>query len=93
MKGHIIAEELAKRFVDRECNEANTRHQIIDRLLHENPNWPHENVACQEKVHPGYIDYVLRDNARRAVLLIEAKKEDKYFTLPSKIAKNSNNLR
>jgi hypothetical protein len=93
MKGHIIAEELAKRFVDRECNEANTRHQIIDRLLHEILNWPHENVACEEKVHPGYIDYVLRDNARRAVLLIEAKKEDKYFTLPSKIAKNSNNLR
>jgi hypothetical protein len=93
MKGHIIAEELAKQFVHREHNEANTRHQIIDRLLHEVLSWPHENVSCEEKVHPGYIDYVLRDKAARAVLLIEAKKENKYFTLPTKIIKNSNNVR
>ena len=75
MKGHIIAEELAKRFVDRECNEANTRHQIIDRLLHEILNWPHENVACEEKVHPGYIDYVLRDNARRPFSSLRQRKK------------------
>ena len=85
MKGHVIAEQLAKNFVAREANEANTRHQIIDRLLHEVLSWPHESVSCEEKVHPGYIDYILRDKAGRAALLIEAKKEENYFTLPTKV--------
>ena len=93
MKSHAIAEQLAKQFVSRENNEANTRHQIIDRLLHEVLCWPHVNIKCEEKVHPGYIDYVLQDNSGRAVLLIEAKKEAIYFVLPSKISKNANGLR
>jgi hypothetical protein len=89
MKGHTIAEQLAKQFVNRAFSEADTRHQIIDRLLHEVLCWPHDCVKCEEKVHLGYIDYILRDKADRAVLLVEAKKETKHFVLPSKLTKTS----
>src|SRR5436190_14716470 len=93
MNNHLIAEELAKKFVDRTKNEADTRHQIIDPLLHDVLSWPRDGITCEEKVHPGYIDYVLRDKAERAVLLIEAKKEGKYFTLPTKVSQQSDQLR
>lgn len=87
MNGHAIAEELAKAFFGRAMNEANTRHQIIDPLLHDILGWPRSSVRVEEKVHPGFSDYVLRDRADRVVLLIEAKKEGQYFALPAKIAK------
>jgi len=93
MDKHRIAEELASKFADRTHNEADTRHQIIDRLLHEVLSWPHESVKCEKKVNPGYIDYVLRDRVNRAVLLIEAKREGAYFALPTKLTKAADHLR
>ena len=93
MQNHRIAEELAAQFQHRNLNEADTRHQIIDRLLHEVLSWPHESVKCEENVRQGYIDFVLRDKGNRAVLLIEAKKEGKYFTLPTKARKPSDQPR
>lgn len=92
MSGHTIAEQLAKQFAKRAQNEANTRRQIIDRLLHEVLGWPIPNVGVEEKVHKGYIDYVLRDRAGTAVLLIEAKKEGIYFQLPIRLQKKPNKL-
>jgi septum formation inhibitor-activating ATPase MinD len=50
-------------------------------------------VGCEEKVHHGYIDFVLRDKANRAALLIEAKREGTYFTLPTKITEAKDQLR
>src|ERR1039457_2576987 len=93
MTQHEIAVNLVKDFGTRDLNEADTRHQIINRLLHEVLAWPHANVKCEEHVHPGYIDFALRDHANRAALLVEAKKEDQYFKLPTKVGKNGNGLR
>lgn len=87
MSGHTIAEEIAKQFTERTLNEANTRHQIIDRLLKEVLGWPVSSLHLEEKVHAGYIDYELRDRSGNAVLLIEAKREGAYFELPSKLQK------
>jgi hypothetical protein len=42
MESHRIAEELAKQFAKRTLNEADTRHQIINRLLHDVPSWPYD---------------------------------------------------
>jgi predicted hotdog family 3-hydroxylacyl-ACP dehydratase len=89
MKNHEVAKELVKSFKKRKMNEADTRHQIIDRLLHEVLGWPHSSVKCEEHVHPGYADYVLRDATDRVVLLIEAKREGKYFVLPKKATRGS----
>ena len=88
MQAHQIASELARCFTERAFNEADTRHQIIDRLLHEVLEWPHANVSCEEHVHPGYMDYVLRDHTGKAVILIEAKKEGAYFELPTRVQKS-----
>src|SRR5690348_4456593 len=85
MRGHTVAEGLAKAFVERQRNEADTRHQILDVLLHDVLEWPRETVKCEESVHEGYIDYVLRDKADRTVLLVEAKKESIYFELPASV--------
>lgn len=83
MKNHALAEKLEEDFANSDMNEADTRHQIIDRLLHEVLGWPHTSVACEQYAHPGYADYVLSDASGRAVLLIEAKREGSYFALPS----------
>jgi hypothetical protein len=88
MSAHEVAESLVKQFETRNMNEADTRHQIVDPLLHDVLAWPRGSVKCEEKVHPGYIDYVLRDKAERAVLLIEAKKQGKYFALPTRDGKS-----
>src|SRR5262249_5481599 len=93
MDGHRIAEELARGFVSRTRNEADTRHQIIDRLLHEVLAWPHNSVSCEESVHPGYIDFVLRDKADRAVLWMEAKGKGNSFRWREKTARVSAQLR
>jgi len=84
MDGHQIAQNLAKTSIDRIKNEATTRHQIIDVLLHSVLCWPTTSVTCEDHVQKGYIDYVLRDNLNRAVLLIEAKSEGVHFALPDK---------
>lgn len=89
MNGHTIAEELNSAFVKRSMNEADTRHQILDRLLHEVLAWPHSSVKLEERTHVGYLDYVLRNKAERVVLIIEAKKEGRYFELPRKKHKSS----
>jgi len=93
MTPHELAANMVKEFGPRDLNEADTRHKIIDRLFHEVLAWPHGNVKCEEHVYPGYIDYVLRDHAGRAVLLTETKREDVYFSLPTKVGKTGNGVR
>ncbi len=93
MTGREIAAELVKKFGTRDLNEADTRHQIVDPLLHEVLAWPRESVKCEQHVHPGYIDYVLRDKADRSVLLIEAKREGDYFKLPTRAGKQRHDVR
>jgi len=44
----------------RDKNEANTRHKIIDFVLHEFLNWPKNRVSHEEYVHAGYADFILR---------------------------------
>lgn len=93
MTRHEHAESLVAQFRSRELTEADTRHQILDPLLHDVLSWPRDCVKCEEHVHPGYIDYVLRDKADRAVLLIEAKREGRYFHLPTKPKDNTLTIR
>lgn len=37
-------------------NEADTRHKVIDFLLHDFLNWPKNRVAVEEYIHPGFAD-------------------------------------
>lgn len=92
MSPHDIATELAQQSKGKSLNEADTRHQIIDRLLHDVLAWPRNAVSCEKHVHEGYMDYVLSDPASRAILVIEAKREGKSFTLPASVIKKSASL-
>lgn len=83
---HELARTLASDYSTRNLNEADTRPQIIDRILHEIIDWPRTRVACEEYVQPGYADYVFRKGSGDVVFLLEAKKEGDYFSLPAEFS-------
>lgn len=85
MKSHEIAIQLANEARSADLNEADTRHRIIDRVLHEVFAWPRNRVRCEEFIKPGFADYVLERSDGRRVLFIEAKKESQYFELPKSV--------
>jgi hypothetical protein len=62
-------------------NEATTRLHLIDRLLRDVLQWPADQIAAEDRVPDGYVDYVLGHPAARFV--IEAKREGAYFDLPA----------
>lgn len=76
-------EELAADFTDTTAdrNEAQTRFEIVDRLLRECLNWSDADINVEHRANGGIADYILGDSPRRAV--IEAKRERNTFTLPA----------
>ena len=44
----------------RDKNEAETRHKIIDFVLHEFLSWPKNRVAVEEYINPGFADFILK---------------------------------
>lgn len=66
----------------RDRNEAETRHKIIDFVLHDYLSWPKNRVAVEEYINPGYADYILKKENGDDLLFIEAKKEGAFFELP-----------
>ncbi len=86
LSAHETAIDLANRSDEAKLNEANTRHQIIDVVLHNILSWPRELTACETHISPGYADYFLTRTDKTPILLVEAKKEGHYFTLPGGIS-------
>lgn len=66
----------------REENEAETRHKIIDLVLHDILSWPRNRVTVEEFIRPGYADYVLTKANGDHLLFIEAKRSGVVFSLP-----------
>ncbi|WP_421173963.1 hypothetical protein [Aeromonas enteropelogenes] len=75
-------ESLINTYKGRDLNEAETRHKIIDHILHEFLAWPRNRVAIEEYINPGFADYILKKTNGDDLLFIEAKKEGVYFELP-----------
>lgn len=67
----------------REENEAETRHKIIDFVLHQILSWPKNRVSVEEYIKPGFADYVLKKGNGDHLIFIEAKRGGVYFTLPA----------
>jgi hypothetical protein len=93
MKGlqtpHEVAAALVGDYEDtRSLSEADTRHQVIDVILHDVLSWPRSAVLCESYVDPGYADYVLISNADSQLIFIEAKKEGIFFELPLPLLKD-----
>ncbi|MBB5217575.1 hypothetical protein [Parapusillimonas granuli] len=66
----------------RSSNEAETRHKIIDFILHDVLSWPRNRVKVEDYIAPGFADYVLTKQDGSHLLFIEAKREGIYFELP-----------
>jgi hypothetical protein len=62
--------------------EADTRANLIDRILTEVCGWPEQLIRREEHVSVGYIDYTLLIRSRPYVA-VEAKKTGVSFTLPT----------
>ncbi|GHC41725.1 hypothetical protein [Roseibacillus persicicus] len=86
MKTYARAKKLSSQFTGDTLNEADTRHQIIDCILHEVWSWPKSNTKCEEHVKTGYADYILSDSKGNPIIVVEAKKEGNHFKLPRAIA-------
>lgn len=69
-------------FESKNLNEADTRHQIIDLIIHDLLSWPRNRVSLEEHIHSGYADYILKKPNGEPLLFIEAKKEGVFFELP-----------
>lgn len=88
MDAHDIAQQLVSDFGPKDHNEADTRHQLINPLLHDVLNWPRSRVKCEEFIRPGYADYVLNRADGSPLLFIEAKRTGHYFSIPEGLAPN-----
>jgi hypothetical protein len=80
---HEKAIEIAKNDDDRDFNEADTRHKIIDEIIHGVLSWPKTQTFHESYIAPGYADYRLKRSNGDDLLLLEAKKEGIYFELPN----------
>lgn len=74
--------ELAADLNARTENEAETRHKIIDIVLHQVLSWPSNRVSVEEYIRPGFADYVLKKDNGEHLILVEAKRSGVYFALP-----------
>ena len=66
-------EILNGRYKTKEFNEADTRFQIIDKIITKVFFWPDQNVSTEKHNNEGYIDYLLESN-EKPIFVIEAKK-------------------
>lgn len=72
-------------------SEADTRANVLDRILHDILLWPREAVHRETFVNPGFLDYELR--LGRPVVVLEAKASDATFVIPFQKQKGSRRLR
>jgi hypothetical protein len=70
------------------AGEAQTRFDVIDRLLREVLGWRHGQIRVEEATggaHVGYVDYVLRAGDR--IVVVEAKRTGASFPSPTRRAR------
>jgi GTPase SAR1 family protein len=89
MIGHSVAARLAQEYQARDLNEADTRANIIDEVLRLVLAWPSDAIKREEKGESGTYDYKLSKRDGTSLLVVEAKREGKYFTLPGRLAKDN----
>src|ERR1035441_1548350 len=64
------------------ANEADTRVNLIDKILTQVCFWPEAAIKREQHVDRGYIDYSLLVQTRRYIA-VEAKREGITFTFPT----------
>jgi len=79
---HQIALEIVAEEKDRNFNEADTRHKIIDEVLHKVLSWPVKLTLHESYIHEGYADYRLKKVRVRICYLLRQKKKGSTLTCP-----------
>jgi hypothetical protein len=72
-------------YLHNDLRESDVRYRVIDNLFKRVLDWPDEKVKTEDHVHSGFIDYTLCNKNSVPVLLIEAKREGKYFEIPNNV--------
>ncbi|WP_460464920.1 hypothetical protein [Arthrobacter pigmenti] len=94
-EGVVALEALSERTESRESrsdlNEAETRFHIIDSVLTDVLQWPRPWIHVEQQANKGYTDYELGETG--TILIVEAKKEGKSFTLPSDVTAGVHKIR
>jgi hypothetical protein len=80
---HERAIEISRNDDGRSFNEADTRHKIIDEVIHGVLNWPKTQTFHESYIAPGYADYRLKRSNGEDLIFLEAKREGVYFELPN----------
>lgn len=62
-----------------DLNEADTRHRILDRIIHECLGWDRTHTRVERRLNGEYSDYELGSPPK---VLIEAKRSGQYFDIP-----------
>lgn len=78
----FAAHEIVQFAQGAELNEADTRFQIIDRLLRDVLGWPNGSFKMESSTIAGFTDYHLMRPNGKPVLIVEAKRTGVYFGLP-----------
>lgn len=79
----VALETLIEETKERLDNEADTRHRVIDFVLHDVLAWPRNRISVEEYIRPGFAEYVLRRSTDDALILIEAKRAGFFFEIPA----------
>lgn len=76
-------QQLKKNFDKKNLNEADTRFQIIDTILVDVLKWPKDTIENEKYIEGNRADYILKGKNEKPILIIESKKNEVYFELPS----------
>lgn len=79
----VAAGEIVSFARNADLNEADTRFQIIDRLLRDVLGWPNRSFQMETATVEGFADYHLMRPSGKPVLIVEAKRTGVYFDLPA----------
>lgn len=84
-----LINQLQSKLNSADLNEASTRFHIIDELLEKYLKWPKSEISVEDHVDGNFTDYLLMGKNKKPALVIESKRNGKYFELPENL--NSNN--
>lgn len=85
MLQHLRVSSLVKEICNRDLNEAETRHRVIDTILSDVLDWPKSAMRLEYSNSEGYADYILMKPSGHPAMVVEAKREGLYFELPGSL--------
>ncbi len=83
-----ILKKLKADYQDADLNESDTRFQIIDTVLVSILKWPKETITTEKYINGNRADYVLKGKNDKPILILESKKNEIYFDIPTTLNKD-----